>query len=101
MPEYHYWLTARDPESGKPYLIYGCTAREGEQTARERGIEMLGNLDFNIKRLATRNQATASQIVKGGKLEKTHSLHESSRRIGHSKSLRQRSLRQRKSGSVW
>jgi len=81
---YYYWLVSRD-ESGKPYLIFGGDS-EGE--ARSKGLEMLGGLDFDIKRYPTRDQATVSAYLRGKRLEQTHSLRESGRRIGHSKSLK-------------
>jgi len=81
---YYYWLVARD-ENGKPYLIFGG---DSEIEARQKGLEMLGGLDFEIKRYPTRDQATASAYLRGKRLEQTHSLEESGRRIGHDKSLK-------------
>ena len=86
---YYYWITARD--EGKSYLIYGGLS---EQEARDKGLEMLGGIDFKIKRLRTRNQQRASAMIKGGKLEETHSLKEAGKRIGHGKSIRK--MRQKK-----
>jgi len=87
---YYYWLTARD-ETGKPYLIYGGMT---EDEARQKGLEMLGGTDFQIKRLPTRNLARASSLLKGGRLEQTHSLKEAGKRIGHNKSLKRLRHRQ-------
>jgi len=86
----YYWLVARD-ENGKPYLIFGG---DSEVEARQKGLEMLGGLDFEIRSYPTRHEPTASSYLRGKRLEDTHSLKESSRRIGHSKSLRR--LRQRR-----
>ena len=80
----YYWLLTKD-ETGKPYLIYGGVS---EDEARQKGFEMLSGLDFEIKSFPTRSQSTASQLCKGNKLESTHSLHESARRLGHNKSLK-------------
>lgn len=94
MREYHYWISAIEPETGKPYLLYGCPAREGEEKARQRGMELLGGLDFQIKRYPTRDINMASSYLRGKRQEQTQSLKESSRRIGHNKSLRR--LRRRR-----
>ena len=79
----YYWLMARD-DDGKPYLVYGGTT---ETECREKGLEMLAGVDFEIKKLPTRNLARASSMIKGGRLEETHSLKKASRRLGHTKSL--------------
>lgn len=85
----YYWLTAHD-EEGKPYLIYGGL---NEDEAREKGLEMLGGIDFEIRRLPTRDLSTASSMLKGNRLATTHSLREATKRVGHNKSLRR--LRQK------
>ena len=81
---YHYWLYTKD-ETGKPYLIYGGLT---EEAARQKGFEMLAGLDFDIKRLPTRNLQRASSLLKGGRLEKTHSLKKATERLGHNRSLK-------------
>lgn len=81
---HHYWLVTRD-ENGKPYLIYGGPT---EEEARSKGLEVLGGMDFDIKRLPTRNLQAASSMIRGTRLEQTHSLKQASERIGHSRSLR-------------
>ena len=87
--KYHYWITAVDPENNnKPYLLYACPARDGEETARQRGIELLSGLDFQIKRFKTSDIGDASSMLRGKRLESSHSLREAGRRIGHSKSLK-------------
>lgn len=81
----YYWLVTRDPGTGQPYLIYGGIT---EDEARQKGLEMLSGIDFEIRGLRTRNMARASAMVRGTRLEASHSLKEASRRIGHDKSLR-------------
>ncbi len=85
----YYWLTAKG-EDGKPYLIYGGLT---EDEGREKGLEMLGGIDFEIVRLPTRQLAKASSLLKGNRLQQTHSLKDATKRIGHNKSLRR--LRQK------
>ena len=84
--QYHYWICARD-ETGKNYLVYGCPDRDGESAARSKGIEMLGGLDFDIKRYPTSNMAQASQFYKGHRLETGDGLHRSAERLGHERSI--------------
>lgn len=94
MSEYHYWIATTDPtNNNKPYLLYGCPAREGEEKARQRGMELLSGLDFQIKRLPTRDMGKASSLMKFGRLEQSHSLKKAAKRMGHEKSLRQRKRR--------
>lgn len=83
--DWHFWISAND--HGKPYLIYGCPAKEGEEAARMRGFELLPGIDFEIKRLPTRDIGTASSMIRGKRLEETHSLKKASRRIGHQRSI--------------
>ena len=78
----YYWLVAY--EDAKPYLIYGGTT---EDEARRRGFEMLGGIDFQIKRYPTCHLATASSYFHGNRLESTRSPREAMRRVGHEKSL--------------
>lgn len=86
----YFWLVAKDPDSGKPYLIYGGTT---EDEARQKGLEMLGGIDFQIKSLPTRNLARASSLLKGNRLETTRSLKAASQRLGHSKTLKRKKRR--------
>ncbi len=79
----HYWLYVKS--QGKPYLIYGGKT-EGE--ARDKGIEILGGIEFDIKPFPTTNVNRASALLKGRKLEDTHSLSQASQRLGHGRSLR-------------
>lgn len=80
-----WWLVTHD-ENDKMFLIFGSDKSEDE--AREKGLEMLGGLDFEIKRLPTRELAKASSLLKGNRLEQTHSLTKASKRLGHDKSLK-------------
>lgn len=85
MKRYYYWIATHD-EAGKPYLIFGSEHSEDE--ARQKALEMLGGLDFEIKRYPTKDLATASAFLRGKRLEGSHSLKEANKRIGHTKSLR-------------
>jgi len=82
---FYYWIVARG-DDGKPYLIFGSD--KSEEDARQKGMELLAGLDFEIKRYPTRDLATASAYLRGKRLERTQSLKEAGRRIGHTKSLR-------------
>ena len=94
---YYYWLCARDPETGKPYLIFGSDKDEAD--ARQKGLEMLGGVDFEIKRYPTRDLATASAHLRGRRLEQSGSLGVAGKRIGHDKSLRR--LRRKQGMPNW
>ena len=91
----YYWIKCVDPETGKPYLIWGGN---DENSARSRGIEMLAGIDFKIVPLKTRNLSMASSMIHGKRLEQTHSLRKASRRIGHDKSVK-RLIRKRSRGN--
>ncbi len=79
-----FWLICQDPESGKIFLIAGGNT---EEEARSKGLECLAGIDFEIRDLPTKSLSTASQIVKGKRLEDTQSLHKAKERLGHNKSL--------------
>ncbi len=87
MPVNYYWIVAVDNDSGKPYLIYGGPS---EEEARQKGLEMLPGMDFEIRPFPTRNLSRASSMLKGKRLEDTHSLSKASQRIGHNRSLSRR-----------
>jgi len=80
----YYWLVTRDPDTGKPYLIL---AGNSEDEARQKGLDMLGGLDFEIRALPTRDMGTASAMVRGKRLKETQSLKKASERQGHDRSL--------------
>ena len=80
----YYWLICRDPETGKVFLIAGGRS---EDEARDKGLEMLAGIDFEIRSLPTTNLQAASSMVRGKRLEDTHSLFKARQRLGHDKSL--------------
>lgn len=87
---YHLWLVTKD-ETGKPYLIYGAPdfgTNGGEAIAREKGLSMLGGLDFEIKRYPTSDLGTASAYHRGKRLERGEGLKASVQRLGHDRSLK-------------
>jgi hypothetical protein len=81
---HYYWISTRD-ENGKPYLIKGGPT---EEEARMRGFELLSGADFEIKDYPTTDIRQASAFHRGVRLDNTHSLTESSRRIGHERSIK-------------
>ena len=87
----HFWIYALDPVSSKPYLIYG--SNRSLDDARRKGLELLPDVNFTIKSFPTSDIGRASQLLKGNRLEHTHSLHKSAERLGHGKSVRRRNLR--------
>lgn len=82
--EEYWWITASDPETGKPYLIAGGRT---EDEARQKGLETLGGADFQLRKLPTRSLPRASSLIKGNRLEKTHSLRKAAEPIGHEKGI--------------
>lgn len=90
----YFWLVALDPYDKRQYLIPGGKT---EQIAREKGIECLSGIDFQVRMLPTTNLAKASQLLKGNRLEKTKSLHKAAERLGHERSLERAKLRKDKS----
>lgn len=78
----YYWIVAN--ENGKVYLVTGGST---EEEARQKGLEMLGSNDFDIRYFPTTNSARASQMLKGNRLERTGSLRTASQRLGHEKSI--------------
>jgi hypothetical protein len=87
--QYHWWIISKD-ETGRPYVIYGAPdfgSSGGEDVARTKAFDMLGGIDFELKRLATRNLDAARAFIAGSRLEKGMGLRESTRRQGHEKSL--------------
>jgi len=86
----YYWLVARDSQTNQTTLIFGSDKSESE--ARAKGLEMLPGTDFAIKRLPTRDTGRASQMLKGGKLERMHSLSEATKRLKHKLGKRRRPI---------
>lgn len=84
MRRIYYWIYTQD-ETGRPYLL----GKEGsEEQARQKGLELLAGGDFKIIPLPTSDYNRASAMIKGKRLESSHSLRESTRRIGRDKSFR-------------
>jgi len=99
--QYHWWIITRDPDTGRPYLIYGAPdfgSDGGEEAARAKGIEMLGGLNFEIKRYPTRTLSEASAFHRGKRLESGEGLRASTQRLGHEKSVARRLARRRRLG---
>lgn len=83
---YYWWLVARDPDPPhRPYLVLGSD--KGEDDARQHGMELLPGVDFQIRKLPTKDLNRASSMVRGKRLESTHSLKKASQRQGHEKSI--------------
>ncbi len=80
----YWWLVTQD--QGKNFLVFGSD--KSEEDARQKGFELLGGIDFEIKRLPTRSLSQASSLLKGNRLEQYHSLREASKRLGHDKSIK-------------
>ena len=92
MRRQYWWIITIDTESGRPMLIAGG---EDENKAREKGLEMLAGLNFELKRYPTRDRNEASAYYRGKRLESGIGLHKAAQRIGHEKSLAR--LRRRRS----
>lgn len=97
---WYYWLVAKDPESGKPYLIAGGKT---EEEARQKGLEMLSGqgIDFEVRRLPTINIGAASSMIKGRRLERTKSLKRATERLGHDRTLRGRMRKRQSQGGTF
>ncbi len=95
----YYWLVAVDTTDNKPYLVFGGNT---EDEARQKGLEMLPGINFEIKDFPTRNLAMASSMLRGKRLDGKIPLHEASRRQGHEKSLKEliRKRREHERGNV-
>lgn len=88
---WHWWIVTKDPETNKPYLLPGGRT---EQEARQKGLEQLGGVDFELRRFPTTSIERASAMLKGRRLEKTRSLHKATERLGHTRSLRRAQRKQ-------
>ena len=94
-----YWWIITESE-GKPYLIFGSDI--GENQALQKGREMLPGMDFQIRKLPTRSLQRASSLLKGNRLETTHSLKKASMRLGHDKSANKlRKKKTKESSTGW
>ncbi len=82
----YWWLVAKDEQS-KTVLIFGSD--RSEEDARRKGLELLSGTDFEVKMLPTRDLGKASSLLKGNKLETTHSLTRATERLVHERGMRQ------------
>lgn len=97
MRERYYWIICKDPDPPyKPFLIAGGAT---EMEARQKGLETLGGIDFEVRDLPTTNLSRASSIIRGKRLDDTHSLRQAKQKLGHERSL-QRLKRRRASRYV-
>ena len=92
----YWWIEGRCLDDGKAILLFGSDRSEAE--AREHALELLSgqNIDWTIKMYPTRHLASASQMSKGYKLDETHNVKSSLRRVGHSKTLKRMKTRRAK-----
>lgn len=87
----YYWVTYQ--YSGGKSGLFGPFSTEDE--AREVGLNN-GLIDFDIKLFPTKDQARASQLVKGKRLNDGEGIEKASERLGHERSLRRwQKLRQK------
>ena len=80
--QWYYWIVAYDQD--RPYLVFGGG---DEEEARRKGLEILAGTNFELKRYPTLDLGQASAFFRGKRLDDTHSLRESSKRIGHNRSI--------------
>lgn len=95
----HMWIVTHDPSDGRPYLIYGCPASKGSAAAQQHAVELLGNTEFTVRRLPTRDIRAASAMIKNKKssaLRQPHQHNSATR----SKIERLRAEREKR-GSAW
>ena len=88
----YYWILCKDPETQKSMLIKGDF---DESIARQKAFELLSGIEFEIRGLYTTNMASASQMIRGKRLEDTHDLHTAKQKLGHERSVR-RMMRKRR-----
>lgn len=81
----YWWLVAADPETGQPYLVFGSDRSEAE--ARQKGLDMMPGVNFDIRMFRTRNLDMARSLLRGSRLDGQRSLREAGRRQGHEKSV--------------
>ena len=87
---WYYWIVTRDPETGKPYILPGG---ETDQKGNQHAQELLGTVDYELRRLPTTDANEASRLIKGRRLEKTHNLHKSVEKLGRKRSFVRRKNR--------
>ena len=89
----YYWLVCQDPDTKKVFLIAGG---RNEDEARQKGLDMLGGIDFEIRRLPTTNLQSASAMIRGKRLESGEGLRKAKQRLGHNKSINRLRLKRRR-----
>ena len=94
-PKRKFWWIVTQNEDGRPYLLTGSY---DEEEARRKGIEMLGGLDFRLVQFPTTDQAKASAMLRGKRLESTHSVTQAARRQGHEKTVKRDVEKRRRTG---
>ena len=75
----YWWLVGKN--EGRRFLIFGSDISEDD--ARQHGLELLGGVNFAIKRLPTKNISEASRQLKGNILEQTKDINTATRRLKH------------------
>ena len=81
----YYWLVAN--LEGNTYLVYGGVT---EEEARQKGFDTLSGVNFEIRKFPTRDQSSASSMLKGHTLNETRSLKKATKRLRHK--IKRRSL---------
>ena len=84
----YFWLTGI--AEGKPFLLYGGMTFD---EANEHGLEMLAGVDFQIKKLPTRNISQASRMCKYGTLANTHNIVRARERLGHDRTIKREQVK--------
>lgn len=77
---YYYWIVAND--NGQTWLIYGGITQSDAQI---KAVEQLNGIPYEIRTFPTRNQAAASAMLKGKKLEQTKDLRKATQRLRHTR----------------
>jgi len=78
LAQHHYWLTGYVDDNR--FLIYGGPT---EDQARQHGLEVLSGVDFEIVKLPTRHQPTASRMLKGRVLDATGDIRGATKHLRH------------------
>ena len=86
----YYWWIGATSDDGKPVLIFGAPdfgPDGGEDAARSKAFEMLSGMDWELRRLPTRDLSTASSLWRGKRLASGEGLTNSIQRLGHEKTV--------------
>jgi hypothetical protein len=76
----YWWLVGTDTD-GTPFLVFGSAV--SEQEARQKGLEMLGGVNCEVKELHHRDMGAASHEMKGGTLAESKDIHKALRKLRH------------------